>query len=283
MSSNLWIGSPVSGLREITQAARSWDRSADLGVTEFRALDGTVTLSRARFTPRRTKLSWDWLLPEDARHLDQLARRVTSFGSWTKDNLEPGPVALIDPAAANLLGALQAAGRSGPSLSERPWFAAKGAVTFTPFVGNGWIASTKAVDDTIGWQHGTWPGWPVAAGMRVSWQLPNGWNEARCTAQLDWKGPSGDYLSTSKATGRSVTADVPAGACFVTLLGVPGEVTGLLGLDGACLAVDGPAIAGTPGDGCPAMCVTSYTDTPAPRLPHRNISIDLVEVNSAIR
>ncbi|MEU8095778.1 hypothetical protein [Streptomyces rubiginosohelvolus] len=35
------------------------------------------------------------------------------------------------------------------------------------------------------------------------------------------------------------------------------------------------------GDGCPAMAVTGYTDSPARPLPYRNISIDLTEVTSA--
>ncbi|MGK5639712.1 hypothetical protein ACSNOK_15575 [Streptomyces sp. URMC 126] len=282
MPGNLWIGAPdsESGLREITQAARSWDRSADLGVTEFRSLDGVVTLDRNRFTPRRLKLSWDWLEPEDARHLDMLARRLVRRGGWSNAR-ESLPIAVIDPAAGNVLGGLQAAGECGSSEAEQAWFVVSGEVKVNEI-----SATFKTPDSALGWRHGTWPGWPVAPGMTISWALPPYWRHivgGATVARLDWKRYDGTSLASTQAEGLSVTGTVPPGASYVTPVGVAGAAGAWVGMKDACLTVNGTAVTGTPGDGCPAMAVTGYTDTPAVRLPYRNVSLDLVEVNGAVR
>ncbi|MBB5940076.1 hypothetical protein [Streptomyces zagrosensis] len=283
MTRNLWIGTPGSGLREITQAARSWDRTADLGMSEFRSLDGTVTLSRTRYTPRRAKLSWEWLTLEDARHLDGLARRITSYGPWSPDADSPGPIAFIDPAAGNLLGALQSTGRCGPRDAEQGWFTVSGTAAYERHHDS--VGATASTAETVlGWRHGTWPGWPVKSGMNVSWLLPSYWEHlGTAVAQLDWKDASGEYLSSSTSAGPTVTGTAPGGAVFVTPAGKPGVAKTLVDFIGACLTIGEPARRDMPGDGCPAMAVTSYTDTPAPRLPYRNMSVDLVEVNGAVR
>ncbi|MEC4016401.1 hypothetical protein [Streptomyces sp. H27-D2] len=284
MTRNLWIGTPGRNLREIKQAAKSWDRTADLGVTEFRSLDGTVTLSRTRYTPRRTKLAWEWLEPEDARHLDGLARRITSYGPWDASQSAPGPIALIDPAAGNLLGSLQSDGRCGPSDVERGWFAASGEVTFERWEERS-IGTAKTATSAIGWRHGTWPGWPVAKDMVVSWLLPSHWatSFSAPVARLDWKDGAGGYLSSTTVAGMTATGTAPFGAAFVTPVGIPGMADAQAGFYEACLTIGEPAVAGLPGDGCPPMAVTAYTDVPSARLPYRNVSLELVEVNGAIR
>ncbi len=278
MARNLWIGAP-GRLREIRQAAKSWERTAELNVTEFKALEGRVTTFAPTRTTRRLKFSFDWLEPGDARHLDRLARRVGTGR---------GPLVVLDPAAVNLLDPHQAAGQSDSPGGRDHWFTMNGAVALARDADDLTTADCQDPAAAIGWVHGTWAGWPVVPGMRVSWLLPAGWDPATATAQLDWKAADGTYLSTAHASGTSVTGTAPAGAAFATPVGRPGA-TGLFGLAGACLTLDeepgadpgtGPG-AHLLGDGCPAMSVTAYTDVPAARLPYRNVSVDLVEVRRA--
>ncbi|RVU27430.1 hypothetical protein EOT10_09715 [Streptomyces antnestii] len=279
MTRNLWIGKPGL-LREIDQSAKSWDRTADLNVTEFKSLEGTVTTVAPARTPRRLKFAWDALLPEDAQHLARLARRVNGPGMQGSPVTAYGPVAVLDPASVNLLDPYQAAGQSGSASGADHWFTVQGTAVISPFMGDTVLVDCQDASTRIGWRHGTWPGWPVAPGMTVSWLLPPDWIDAIATAQLDWKDVDGTYLSTSAVTGGSVTGTAPSGAAFVTPVGGPGT-TGLAGLAGACLTVGDTPVAFALGDGCPAMSVTAYSDAPANPLPYRNVGIDLVEVRGA--
>ncbi|WP_338698652.1 hypothetical protein V2W30_20955 [Streptomyces sp. Q6] len=278
MIRNLWIGKPGL-LREIPQAAKSWDRTADLNVTEFKSLEGAVTTVAPPRTPRRLKFSWDLLPPDEAQHLVRLARRVNGPGLQGSSSPSYGPLALLDPASLNLLDPYQAAAQSSSPSGGDHWFTIVGTMVVSPAVGDTVVAQFQDVT-RIGWRHGTWPGWPVAPGMRVSWLVPPDWSAATATAQLDWKAADGSYLSTSSAAGSTVTGTAPADAAYVTPVGGPGA-TGLFGLAGACLTIGDTPVAYALGDGCPAMSVTAYSDAPANPLPYRNVSIDLVEVRGA--
>ncbi|GAA1358122.1 hypothetical protein [Streptomyces beijiangensis] len=281
MARNLWIGKPGL-LREISQAARSWDRSAELNVSEFKSLEGRITTVAPARSSRRLKLSWDSMEPADAQHLVRIARRINGPGmTGSSRNAGAGPVVVLDPASVNLLDPYQAAGQSSEAGGADQWFTVQGAITISPFIGDTVVGDCQDPATRIGWRHGVWTGWPVVPGMQVSWMVPPDWISAVATAQLDWKDVDGAYLSTDSVTGSVVTATAPAGAAFVTPVGGPGA-TGMTGLAGACLTIGEQPVAFALGDGCPAMSVTGYTDTPAARLPYRSISIDLVEVNSAV-
>ncbi|QIQ04693.1 hypothetical protein [Streptomyces liangshanensis] len=279
MARNLWIGKPGL-LREITQAAKSWDRGAELNVSEFKSLEGQITTIAPARTARRLKFAWDWLEPADAEHLIRLARRVNGPGMLGRNVYAGRSVVVIDPAAVNLLDPYQAAGQTLNPGGHEHWFTVQGAITISPTVDDVVVGSCDNAATKIGWRHGVWPGWPVMPGMRISWLLPPDWDSEVATAQLDWKDVDGTYLSTTSAAGPLVTGTAPAGAAFVTPVGAPGR-TGLTGLAGASLTIGEEPVALSLGDGCPAMAVTGYTETPATRLPYRSVSIDLVEVAGA--
>ncbi|WP_327236503.1 hypothetical protein OG349_23675 [Streptomyces sp. NBC_01317] len=279
MARNLWIGKPGL-LREITQAAKSWDRSAELNVSEFKSLEGQITTVSPARTARRLKFAWDWLEPADADHLIRLARRVNGPGMLGRNVYAGRSVAVLDPAAGNLLDPYQAAGQTLHPAGHDHWFTVQGAITISPAVDDVVLGSCDDPATKIGWRHGTWTGWPVMPGMRTSWLLPPDWNPALATAQLDWKDVDGAYLSTTSAAGPLVTGTAPANAAFVTPVGAPGA-TGMTGLAGASLTIGEEPVALSLGDGCPAMAVTGCTETPATRLPYRGVSIDLVEVAGA--
>src|SRR5690349_864913 len=139
MTRNLWIGKPGL-LREIVQAAKSWDRSADLNVTEFKSLEGAVTIVAPPRTVRRLKLSWDMLPPQDAQHLVRLAQRVNGPGMQGSLREAFGPVAVIDPAAVNLLDPYQAAAQSTSRNGSDHWFTVTGTVDIGPYVGDTVVA-----------------------------------------------------------------------------------------------------------------------------------------------
>ncbi|MET8947528.1 hypothetical protein ABZX30_29285 [Streptomyces sp. NPDC004542] len=279
MARNLWIGRP-GFLREIAQAAKSWDRTADLNVTEFKSLEGNITTVATARTVRRLKLSWDALPPGDAQHLTRLARRVNEPGFQGGPQPPYGPLALLDPASVNLLDPYQAAAQSTRSSGTDHWFTVQGTVVISPSLAATVVADFQDAAGRLGWRHGVWTGWPVMPGMQVSWLLPPDWSAATATAQLDWKAVDGTYLASTSANDSGVTGTAPAGAAFVTPVGGPGA-TGLYGLAGACLTIGEPATAFALGDGCPAMSLTGYTDLPAAPLPYRNVSLDLVEVRGA--
>ena len=280
MARNLWIGKPGL-LKEIPQAARSWDRSAELNVAEFKSLEGQITTVAPALTVRRLKFSWEWLEPADADHLVRLARRVNGPGMLGRNVYAGRTVAVLDPASVNLLDPYQAAGQSARRDGADHWFTVEGSITISPFVDDVVLGSCEDAATRIGWRHNAWPGWPVMPGMEVSWLLPPDWTAGLSTAQLDWKDVDGAYLGSSTSVGSStVSGTAPAGTAFVTPVGGPGA-TGMTGLAGACLTIGEAPTALSLGEGCPAMVVTGCTDTPSPRLPYRNIGIDLVEVAGA--
>ncbi|MEU6573302.1 hypothetical protein [Streptomyces sp. NPDC046805] len=270
---NLWIG-PPGDLYEIDQAAKSFERAADLGVTEFKALSGRVTLTRNTTPVRRIKLNWDMLPPPTARVLDRLARRVDGSA----------PLLLIDPAAGNVLEAAQAGGK-GPSGSTglAQWFkvSTNGTVVETA---PGVFAFTAAdATSSVAWRCGPWSGnFPTAAGLRVSFRAPTAIAALGTAAVgIDFKKADGTVLSTASATGPFVAATVPAGATHLTPTAKPGTA-GTYSLAGACLTYGGDtAEDDVPGDGLPQMAVTGYSDTPGSPLPYRNVGVDLVEVSGA--
>jgi hypothetical protein len=277
MASNLWIG-PPGALYEIDQAATSYDRSAELGVSEFKSLGGRVTITRTAATARRMKIGWDRLAVADARVLDRLARRIDG----------PGPLVLIDPAAGNVLGAAQAAGRgaAGPADTTglQQWFkvSTTGAVAEIAAVPGTFAFTAADATSKVAWRCVPWGGnFPVAPGARISFRAPTAFVALpTVTVNIDFKKADGSYLSGSSATGAYVAATVPAGAVYATPCATPGAA-GTYALAGACLAYDDGAADNVPGDGLPAMSVTAYSDTPGRPLPYRSISLDLVEVASA--
>ncbi|SOD84973.1 hypothetical protein [Streptomyces sp. Ag109_G2-15] len=274
---NLWIG-PPGALYEIDRAAKSFERAADLGVSEFKALSGRITLSRTAPPVRRVKLSWDMLEPQTARVLDRLARRVDGGGNGV------GPLVLIDPAAGNVLEPAQATGRGPAGASGlAQWFrvSATGAVTETT---PGVFAFTAAdATGQVAWRCVPWSGnFPAAAGLRVSFRAPSAFAAlGTVSVGIDFKKADGSYLSTVSATGPFVAATVPAGATHLTPTAKTGTA-GTYSLAGACLTYGGDGAADdVPGDGLPKLAVTGYSDTPGRPLPYRNVGVDLVEVTGA--
>jgi hypothetical protein len=270
---NLWIG-PPGRLYEIDQAAKSFERAVDLGVTEFKALSGQITLTRNLTPVRRIKLSWDMLPPEDARVLDRLARRIDG----------PGPVVLIDPASGNVLGPAQAAG-TGPAGSAglRGWF--KVGTTGTVVETATGIFGFTAVDATslVAWHCLPWSGnFPAAPGLRVSFRVPTAFAAlGTCSVGIDFKRADESYISSVSGPGTFVAGTAPDTAAYVTPTARP-SMAGTYSLAGACLTHGGDTAAdNVPGDGLPLMSITGYTDTPGRPLPYRNVGIDLVEVAGA--
>ncbi|QFQ97813.1 hypothetical protein F9278_18060 [Streptomyces phaeolivaceus] len=275
---NLWIGPPGS-MYEIDQAAKSFDRTADLGVSEFKSLGGRVTVTRNLAPVRRVKLSWDLLPPAHARALDRIARRADS-------SLAP-TVFLVDPASGNVLTAGQALGRGVAKATDitglAQWFTTStGAVTESTTAAGAFTFTAADVNSAVAWRcAGTVGNFPVSPGLQVSFRAPTAIAALSTeSVGLDFKGPTGTYLSTVSATGPLVTGTAPAGAAFVTPTARPGTA-GAYSLAGACLTYGGTAAEGVPGDGLPPMAVTGYSDTPGRPLPFRNFGLDLVEVSSA--
>lgn len=272
---NLWIG-PPGAMTEIDQAAKSFDRSADLGVAEFKSLGGRVTLTHNLAPVRRIKLSWDLLAPQHARALDRIARRIDG----------DGPVLLVDPAAKNVLGAAQSAGRGSVALpGPQAWFTGSANGSVTEYAGAVGTFGFVAADATsyLAWRWTTAYGnFPVAPGLAVSFRAPTAFAGLGTTSVgLDFKRADGSYIDGVGATGPLVSGTAPAGAVAVTPTAKPG-VVGTFSLAGACLTLGGePAADDVPGDGYPAMSVTGYSDAPGRPLPYRSIGIDLVEVSGA--
>ncbi|MFE1957698.1 hypothetical protein [Streptomyces sp. NPDC059479] len=270
---NLWIG-PPGRLIEIDQAAKSFERAADLGVSEFKALSGRITVTRTAAPVRRIKLSWDMLLPQHARALDRLARRVDG----------PGPHVLIDPAAGNVLNPAQATG-TGPTGAAGldQWFkvSANGSVVETAY---GAFAFTAAdTTSVVGWRCVPWKGnFPAAPGLRVSFRAPTAVAAlGTCSVGIDFKRADGSFISGVNASGPFVAGTAPAGTTHLTPTARPGTA-GTYAFAGACLTYGGDTAAdNVPGDDLPPMSVTGYSDTPGRPLPYRSVGIDLVEVSGA--
>ncbi|MEU3523183.1 hypothetical protein AB0E62_04835 [Streptomyces sp. NPDC038707] len=277
---NLWIG-PPGAMTEIDQAAKSFDRSADLGVTEFKSLGGRVTVTRAASPVRRLKLSWELLAPAHARALDRIARRTGG----------PGPVYVVDPAAANVLAPAQAEGTGTAGAVDvtglAQWFktSTTGAVSESTTVPGTFVHTAADATSALAWRYTGTPGsggnFPVSPGLQISFHAPTALAAlGTVSVGIDFKKADGSYLATLAATGPLVTGTVPAGAVYATPTAKPGTA-GTYALAGACFTYGGTAQAGIPGDGLPPMSVTGYTDAPGRPLPYRSIGIDLVEVSGA--
>ncbi|MFI6440466.1 hypothetical protein [Streptomyces sp. NPDC050759] len=269
---SLWIG-PPGAMVEIDQAAKSFDRTADLGTSEFTSLGGRVTLTRNPSPVRRLKLAWDLLAPTHARALDRIARRIDGAR----------PVAVVDPAAGNLLDPQQALGRSDPGMPLFQWYLGNGAGGITATAAGDYMLNSTDAAGKAAWRSARWTNghFPVSPGIVVSFRPPLSFTGAGAqTVQITWRDGTGAALSTSGVTGGVLTATAPAGACYLTPYSMPGAI-GTYSLAGACLTYGGTAESGVPGDGLPPMSVTHYTDTPGRPLPFRTIGLDLVEVSSA--
>ncbi|MDV7216744.1 hypothetical protein [Streptomyces prunicolor] len=273
---NLWIG-PPGAMVEIDQAAKSFDRTADLGISEYKSIGGRATLTRNLSPVRRLKLAWDLLAPAHARALDRIARRVD----------RPGPVFVVDPAAGNVLAPAQAAGLGVAGATGitglTQWFkVTTGTVTENTGTPGTYLFTAADTTSLVAWRCvDTVGNFPTAPGLQVSFRAPTA-IAAIGTAGvgIDFKKADGTYLSTLSATGGLVSGTVPANAAYLTPTAKPGTA-GAYSLAGACLTYGGTAENGVPGDGLPPMSVTNYTDAPGRPLPYRTISLDLVEVSSA--
>ncbi|XVV05325.1 hypothetical protein ACQPW3_08015 [Actinosynnema sp. CA-248983] len=262
---SLWIG-PPGRLRDIPDTATEFDRTVSLGVQEFASLSGGVTVTRLATPPRRLSLSWAGLRVEHARWLDAVARRV--YG--------PGPVAVLDPAADNLLAANQSQGiapRNGialvgfGSLAEQP---------------DGTLTVTGTQDTSqLYYSHSHWVGWPVVPGLVVSFTTTLAQTGgARCV--LEFFDRTGTFLDSAGPTAPLLSVPPPDGAAFVAPKVRLPALTSPTPIGPALLRIGAPVTVGEPvpvGDGCPAMTVTGYADRP--RLPHRDLSLTLVEVRRA--
>ncbi|MET7569681.1 hypothetical protein ABZT04_14440 [Streptomyces sp. NPDC005492] len=275
---NLWIGPPGS-MTEIDQAAKSFDRSADLGVSEFKSLGGRVTVTRNQAPVRRLKLAWDLLSPVHARALDRLARRVGGSG----------PVFVVDPAAGNVLGPAQAAGLGVAGATGitglTQWFrtSTTGTVAESTTTPGTFLFTATDTTGAVAWRCAATVGnFPVSPGLTVSFRAPTAIAALSTeTVAIDYKKADGTYISSTTASGPLVTGTVPAGAAYATPYVRPGTA-GTYSLAGACLTYGGgTAEDGVPGDGLPLMAVTGYSDTPGRPQPYRSIGLDLVEVSSA--
>ncbi|MEU9348576.1 hypothetical protein AB0D74_46015 [Streptomyces sp. NPDC048278] len=275
---NLWIGRPGS-MTEIDQAAKSFDRSADLGVSEFKSLGGRVTVTRNQAPVRRLKLSWDLLAPAHARALDRLARRVDGSG----------PVYVFDPAAGNVLTPVQALGRGVSGATDitglAQWFRTTSTGTVAESTTAAGTFAFTAADTTsaVAWRCTATAGtFPVAPGLTVSFRAPTAIAALGTTAKvgIDYKKADGTVIGSSTAYGPLVTGTAPADAVYATPTATPGAA-GTYSLAGACLTYGGTAEDGVPGDGLPPLAVTGYSDAPGRPLPYRNIGLDLVEVSGA--
>ncbi|MFF4392396.1 hypothetical protein ACFY0G_37445 [Streptomyces sp. NPDC001552] len=204
---SMWIGR-LGALREITDGA-AMDRSPDLGVTEFRSLGGSVTTWTSPAPPRRLSFSWDAMQPEDAYHLDRLARRIDG----------PGPVHVIDPGSDNWLSGAQGAGRI--MLATLDEWAHDASVIFPPALldwdilrismpvsGGNMRIQYKRPDGTA---------YPVAPGMQLAFWVPG-----MVGAVSEWRfyflSAAGTVLlsvgSGNAKSDRPLIATVPEGAAY---------------------------------------------------------------------
>ncbi|MFE4610002.1 hypothetical protein ACFRK5_16885 [Streptomyces niveus] len=249
-------------------------------MTEFRALSGGVTTWSPPVQPRRLQLGWTSMDAGDVAHLDRLARRIDA----------PGPVALVDPLARNLLSGAQGAGIGA---------SAKWAWTGNDIILYGGdfgphvpvTVSVENVPASLGpdlyWQHPVWPGYPVTPGMVVTWWTPGLVANGAPVAQhrMQWIDAAGTVTSTATSTGAApVVRTVPAGAAFVRPA-VRFSAVGLWELGASIFAtgdVSAELVPGAPvavGEGCPAFSITRYSHAASPGDGrYRDIGLELVEV-----
>ncbi|TQM83225.1 hypothetical protein FHX81_5643 [Saccharothrix saharensis] len=263
---SLWIG-PPGALREIPDTATEFDRSVALGVQEFSSLAGGVTTTRLATPPRRLSLSWSVLLTEHARWLDALARRAHG----------PGPLAVLDPASDNLLEAGQSLGRTPRRIQLVGWGTlaerADGVLTIT---------ATQANSSQLYYTPPYWLGWPVLPDVPVSFTSHLTRSLEGSVCRLEFWDAGGVFVGSAEPAAPVLTAVPPAEAAFVLPKVDLPALTTPTAVGGALLRLGEPVTAAEPipvGDGCPAMTITAYADRP--RLPHRDLSMTLVEVRRA--
>ncbi|MEU3060647.1 hypothetical protein [Streptomyces subrutilus] len=222
---------------------------------------------------------------DDVRHLDRLARRLDQLG----------PVAVVDPLAGNLLGGGQAAGLGDPGRWEVS--RASGSSDIILYGGGygEYIPNTVSVEalpasngPDLLWLHPTWKGYPVTAGMVVTWWAPGLIASGAALAQLriEWYGADGKLISTGTTNAPTVpmVRPVPALAAYARPavrfsakgMWVMGESVFALGdVSAPLLAGDRPT-----GDGTPGYSITRYshaaTDGDGA---YRDIGLELVEVS----
>lgn len=264
----MWIGRP-GALRDIQDGATKFERAPDIAVSEFRALGGAVTTWAPPVQPRRMALSWSAMEPDDAAHVDRLARRIDG----------PGPVAVLDPLTRNLLGGTQALGQG----AAQQWSVSSGSVLALGGTAPA-VVDAKAGAE-LAWAHPTWSGYPVTPGMTIWWWAPAFAAVPGATLRLFWKDAAGigKYVTAREASKGPVGGSAPAGMAFVSpLVGL--AAAGLHAIGPAVLSIAQPSETDVPplGEGCPAMSITSYTHAPMPgNGTYRDIGLTMVEVASS--
>ncbi|TWP47437.1 hypothetical protein FKR81_32520 [Lentzea tibetensis] len=259
---SLWIG-PPGRLRVLLDAATDYDRTADIGVTEFRSLAGGITTTSLATPPRRLTLAFTGLREAEARWLDALARRV--FG--------PVSLAVLEPGIANVLDAAQSQG-AGP-LSG---YQLIGSGQLTQSSSRTVAVTGTASGSTLRWRHPQFPGWPVTPGLRVGFTSSLAPSAGLCV--LDYLNAAGLPLGSS-AAAPVVFELPPPNTIYVRPAVQLQALANPVQLGAAWLSLDTPVLPGAVpiGEGCPAMTVTSYSDKP--RFGHRDMTVSLAEVRSA--
>lgn len=248
--------------------ASKFDRSPDIGATEFRALSGAVTTWSPPTVPRRMSLTWSGMDPDDASRIDRLARRVDG----------PGPIAVLDPLTRNLLGGTQSLGQ-GPA---RQWSVSSG--TLLAPGGPASVVNTKT-DAELSWVHPAWPGFPVTPGMTVWWWVPSFAGVAGATLRLLWHSATDDrrWVTSGDAAKGPLAGGVPAETAYVTpMVGLAAPGTHVIGA--SVLSLYQPSDSAVPplGEGCPAMSITDYSHAAMPgNGTYRDVALTLVEVTNA--
>lgn len=280
----MWIGAP-GNLRQIRDGAKSFDRSPEVGVSEFRSLAGGVTAWAPSLTPRRYKIAWEAMGPEDANHIDGLARQVAYMG----------PLAVLDPLASNLLSGRQSLGKGaatqwGYTASEVTMY----AVNAPPVSQVANVTALPASGATeIAWLNPSWYGYPVPGGQPVTWWPYGLARNAASSVEgmyLHWYNSANTLLSSSAQSDltRPLVATAPGTAAYVRPA-VRIKATGFFSMSLSVLTLGDTAAAllaaGSTlpvGEGSPGFSITGYRNSAAPGNGYyRDIALDLVEVTSS--
>ncbi|MFD4833747.1 hypothetical protein ACFWPV_28460 [Streptomyces uncialis] len=266
-------------MREIIDGAASFDRSPDLGVSEFRALDGGVTTWAPPVQPRRLKLQWASMELGDVDHLDRLARRLDA----------PGPVAVVDPLSRNLLSGAQGAGLGATakwSVSGSDIILYGGDIG--PHVPVTVSVESLHVDGAdLYWNHPSWPGFPVTPGMELTWWAYGLMQSTAAISahRLEWITPTGTVLGTSASPGNGPMVEyVPLFTGFVRPA-LRFSARGMWDMGASVLAMGNKrpelntAAQPPAGEGCPSYSITGYSHEASPGDGrYRDIGLELVEV-----
>ncbi|MEV6420746.1 hypothetical protein [Streptomyces sp. NPDC051662] len=209
----MWIGRP-GNLRAFKEAATTFERSPESGTTEFRSLAGGITTWTPQIRPRRLKLAWQNMLPDDLAHLDRLARRVDG----------PGPVAVVDPASANWLlpsQALGVMGTHGASAWSGNMVSTGGAqnpnAAVSPYTQLSVVLNAPSTTSDLTYNAPGATGYPVMAGMTVSWWAPS-LAAIASELRLAWYRTDGSAVPGTSYTvhvDRPIQRAVPAEAAYV--------------------------------------------------------------------